>query len=135
LFPPRDAGAYPFVFQRISEPVGVVTSVSEQPFDLWLTAQQCPCADIVTNLPGGDEEVERSSLAVANGVEFGVHTTFGLANQATAPPFLAVMLVAVQCAFRQVASIITVFCSPCSAASPTIIRENMPFSLQRFHRL
>ena len=51
------------------------------------------------------------------------------------PPFSATMLFAVRCALRYVASIITVFSSPCSAASPTIIRAKMPFSLQRFQRL
>ena len=34
-----------------------------------------------------------------------------------------------------VASIITVFFSPCSAARPAIIRAKMPLSLHRFHRL
>ena len=47
------------------------------------------------------------------------------------PPFLAAMLAAVRCAFRYVASIITVFASSCSLTKPTIIWAKMPFSLQR----
>ena len=100
LFSSRDAGAYPLVFQRVSEPVGIVASIPEQPSDLWQTAQQCPCAHIVIDLSGGDEEVERSSLAIANGVKLGVHTTCGPANQATAPPFLTPKLDAVRWALR-----------------------------------
>ena len=34
LFPARDAGAYPFVFQRFSEPIGIVAAVAEQPVDI-----------------------------------------------------------------------------------------------------
>lgn len=45
------------------------------------------------------------------------------------------MLVAVRWALGYVASIIKVVFSPCSAASPAIIRAKMPFSLQRFPRL
>ncbi len=52
-----------------------------------------------------------------------------------APLFLATMLVAVRCALRYVASIITVLSSPCSAVGPTVIRAKMPFSLQHFQRL
>ncbi len=40
-----DAGAYPFVFQRVSEPVGVIAPVPEQPFHVWQATQQSPCAD------------------------------------------------------------------------------------------
>jgi hypothetical protein len=64
-----------------------------------------------------------------------VHTAFGSTDQATTPPFLAAILVAVRWVLRYVASIITVVFSPCSAANPAIIRARMPFSLQRFQRL
>ena len=95
-----DAGAYPFVFLRFSEPVGVIAAISEQPVDFWEAAEQRPRADVVADLTNGDEQVERAPLAVADGVQFGVHAAFGSANQTTAPPFLAAMLVAVRCAFR-----------------------------------
>ena len=54
LLSTRDTGAYPFVFQRFSEPVSVIATISEQPFDVWQAAEQCPCADIIADLPGGD---------------------------------------------------------------------------------
>ncbi len=126
---------YPFVFQRFSEPVSVMATISEQPFDVCQAAKQCPCADIIADLSGGDEQIDWSSLAVTDCVQLGVDAALGATDQATTPPFLAAMLVAVRCALRYVASIITVFCSPCAAASPVIIRAKMPFSLQRFQRL
>jgi hypothetical protein len=68
-------------------------------------------------------------------MKLGVHAALGATDQATAPLFLAAMLVAVRCAFRYVASIITVVFSPCFVANPAIIRANMPLSIHRFHRL
>jgi hypothetical protein len=68
-------------------------------------------------------------------MKLGVHAALGVTDQATAPPFLAAMLVAVRCAFRYVASIITVVFSPCFVANLAIIRAKIPFSLQRFQRL
>ena len=79
---------YPLVLQRFSEPVSVIAAITEQPFDVWQAVEQCPRADIIAHLPGGDEQVDRSSLAVADGVQFGVHAAFGPANQASTPPFM-----------------------------------------------
>ena len=42
---------------------------------------------------------------------------------------------AVRCDFREVASIMMVFCSMPSDASPSIIRVKTPMSPNRFHRL
>ena len=71
--------------------------------------------DVIADLSGGDEQVDRSSLTVADGMQLGVHAAFGSTDQTTTPPFFAAMLVAVRWALRYVASIITVFSSPCSA--------------------
>lgn len=95
-----DAGAYPFVFQRVSEPVGVIAPVPEQPFHVWQATQQSPCADVVADLPGGDEKIEWASLTVTDGVQLGVHAALRSANQASTPPFFAAMLVAVRWALR-----------------------------------
>lgn len=131
----RVTGAYPFVLQRFSEPVSVIAAIPEQPFDLWQAAQQSSCANVIADLSSGDEQVDWSSLAVTDCVQLGVHAALGSTDQASTPPFLTAMLVAVRWAFRYVASIITVVFSPCFAASPAIIRAKMPFSLQRFQRL
>ncbi len=69
------SGAYPFVLQRFPEPGSVITSIPEQPFDLWQAAEQRPCADIVAHLSGGDEQVDGPSPTVAVGMLFGVHAS------------------------------------------------------------
>ena len=38
------------------------------PIDLWEAAEQRPRADVVADLPCGDEQVERSPLAVTDGM-------------------------------------------------------------------
>lgn len=95
-----DAGLYPFVFQRVPEPVGVIATIPEQPVDFWQVAEQSPRADVIADLAGGDEQVERPPLAIADGMQFGVHAALGPTDQATTPPFFAAMLVAVRCAFK-----------------------------------
>lgn len=49
------------------------------------TAQQRPFTVVVAYLPGGDEQVNRAAITVADGVQFGDH---------------AAKLVAMLCAFR-----------------------------------
>lgn len=116
----RDAGAYPFVFQRLSEPVSVIAAIPKQPADLWQTFQPCPCTDVVADLTGSDDEVQRPPNSVTDGMQLGIHTALGAPNP-FAPPFFTRMLVAVLCALRYVAAMITVFSSPCLAARQTII--------------
>ena len=91
-----DACAYPFVFQRFSEPIGVIPTVTEQPIYLWQAADKRPCTDVVTDLSSGHEQVQRASLAVADGVKLGIHTALGSPDQASTPPFLTPKLVAVR---------------------------------------
>ena len=42
-----DTGAYPFVFQRCSEPDGVIAAISKEPIDTWQAVQKRPCADVI----------------------------------------------------------------------------------------
>ncbi len=56
------------VFQRFSEPIGVIAAISENPSDLWEAVQQCACADVITELSGGDKLVQRTTVAIADGV-------------------------------------------------------------------
>lgn len=72
-------------------------------------------------------------------MQLGVHAAPGAADQ-TAPlvagfPFFDRKLVALRCAFRYVASIITVFGPAASAARPSVMRAKTPLSLYRFQRL
>ena len=59
-----------------------------------------PVADVVTDLTGGDEQGERSTLAVADGVQLGVHAALRPTDQASTPLFFTPILVAIRCAFR-----------------------------------
>lgn len=54
-----DAYAYRFVFQRLSEPVGIIATVAEQPIGIRQIAEQCPCANVAADLPGRHEQIER----------------------------------------------------------------------------
>ena len=47
LFPVRDAGAYPFAVRRLSEAVGVISTITEQPVDL--RREQRLRTDVVTD--------------------------------------------------------------------------------------
>src|SRR5690606_37465632 len=95
-----DTDTYPFVFQRFSEPVGVIAAISKEPIDTWQAVQKRPCADVIADLTGGDEQVQRPPMAVADGVQLGVHAAFGAPDQAATPPFFTPMLVAVRWALR-----------------------------------
>ncbi len=77
-----------------------MAAIPELPIDIWQAAQQCPCADVVADLTSREEQVERSALTVADGVQLGVHAAFCSTNQASTPPFLTPKLVAVRWAFR-----------------------------------
>jgi hypothetical protein len=100
--PTRDAGLYPVVFQRISEPARIVAAVGKQPNCRWQAAQKSCRASIVAHLAGSHEEANRPSLSIGDGIQFGIHAAFGSADQQTpmivGPPVLARRLVAVRCA-------------------------------------
>ena len=90
LLSTRNAGAYPFVFNSISEPVGVIATIPKQPIatipkqpvDLWQAAEQCSRIDIVAYLSSGDETAERPPMAVADSMQLGVHAALRATDQA-----------------------------------------------------
>ena len=55
LLPTGDASAYPLVLQRLSQPVSVITTIAEQPFDLRQAAEKRPRSNIIAYLPGSDK--------------------------------------------------------------------------------
>lgn len=81
-FPPGGAGLDTLVFQRISEPAGTVAALNQQPLCLWHAAQQRGSAG-VAGLACGHEELERASIGISAGMQFGVHSAFGSAAQST----------------------------------------------------
>jgi len=66
--PTGNARAYPHVFQRIPEPVGIVSTVRDHPFGGGQTAQQRGGSGVVTDLAGGQKELQRTSLGVCDGM-------------------------------------------------------------------
>ena len=121
--------------EGVPEPVGVVAAVAEQPLRLWQLVQQRCRAGVVAHLAGGHEEAQGAAVRVGDGMQLRIHAALGAADQAAKVPLLTRRLEAVRCAFRQVASIITVPGSASAAANPSIIRVNTPLSPQRFLRL
>lgn len=79
-----NAGAYPLA-ASLSQSASYPRSPSSH-LTFRQAAEQRPCADIITHLPGGDEQFKRSPLAVADGTQLGVHTAFGAADQVATPP-------------------------------------------------
>ena len=73
---------------------------AEQPVHLEQTAHQSAGTDVVADLSGGHEQVQWSALAVTDGMPFGVHAALGPTDQASTPPFLPPILVAVRWALR-----------------------------------
>lgn len=63
-----DACVHPLVFRRFSKPIRVIETISEQPFGLWKAAQQCLCPDVIADLSSGHEQIKRSPLVIADGV-------------------------------------------------------------------
>jgi hypothetical protein len=102
--PSADAGLYPLVFQRISEPVGIMAPVGQQPLRLWQTTQQGRRIRIVADLACGHEEADRAAIGIGDGMQLGVHAALCPADQTAVlvawPPFFDRRLVAVRCAFR-----------------------------------
>ena len=87
---------YPLVFQCFSELSCVISSVAEQPIDSRQATQQGSRADVVVDLSGDHEKVERSAPAVSDSVQFSVHAALRPTNQASTPPFITPKLVAVR---------------------------------------
>lgn len=62
-------------------------SISEPPSDIRKVAQKGFCPGVLTNLPNGNKEVPRPPFTITVGMQQGVQTAFGSANQASAFPF------------------------------------------------
>lgn len=58
LFSTGDTGAYPFVFQRVAEPICVLATTREQPVDVKQAAEQSALAEVVADLTRCDGQVE-----------------------------------------------------------------------------
>ena len=59
--PARDAGLYPLVFQRISEPVGIIAPVGQQLVRLWQADSQGNARDLIKDF---EDDLDRIDLAL-----------------------------------------------------------------------
>ena len=111
-----------------------MVAILEQPFGIQNAAEQRFRFEVVARLTGGVEQAIGRPwlLQMPCSSVFLPHSVRPISRPR---PALAAMPVAVGCAFRSVASILTIFCPLRVAASPAIIRAKKPFSLQRFERL
>jgi hypothetical protein len=62
-------GFIPLSFNVSLEPVGIVTSVGQQPLWLWQTAQHGNCRDVIADLACGYEEPDRTTFRICDGVQ------------------------------------------------------------------
>jgi Transmembrane secretion effector len=79
--PGRDASLYAFVFQRFSEPIGVMASISQRPLRLRQAAQRGRSAGMVADLACGHEEADR--LPIGIGIQLAVHAALCATDQKT----------------------------------------------------
>ena len=68
----RDAGGDAPVPQCGTEPVGVVTPVSEEFLSIRHHHEQAPCALVIAGLAGSEDEGNGLAHAIADGVQLGV---------------------------------------------------------------
>ena len=130
----RDAGLDVLLCERLAEPVTIVASVGDQPVGLRQGRQHGCGAAIVADLALGQQQYQRFAIAVADRVQLRIQAALGAPDTAGKAPFLS-RLAAVRCAFRWVASIITVSVASLPAANSAKIRSKTPISLQRTKRL
>jgi hypothetical protein len=76
------AGAYPLVFQRVTEPVGVMAPVSYHLFGSVQTAKQCCRPGVVADLACGHKELQRTPLRIGYVMQFGVQPALRAPDQA-----------------------------------------------------
>jgi hypothetical protein len=134
-FASRDAGLGAFIYKGFAELIDIIPSIGEKPVGFWQIVHQGRSASIITDLPSGYEQADRTADGVCYSMQFGVHAAFSQPDQASTPPFFDRRLEAVRCALRCVASIEMVVLSGACSANPIMIRANTPISLQRFQRL
>jgi hypothetical protein len=114
---------------------GSVAPVCQQGTRLGELRQQRPRPDVVRGLSCRKKHLDRTALRVGQDVQFRVQPALGPTDQPSAPPFFTARLEAVRCAFRWVASIITISVSCACEASSVMMVANTPMRLHRFQRL
>ena len=107
------------MFQDLAKPVRIVAAIRQWVLRRWQSVQQQLCAGVIRHMPGRQQQADRVPRRLRHGVQLGVASAPGQANQPVClPPFLSLRLAAVRWAFRCVASIVSIpASSPCPASS------------------
>ena len=84
----------------MSEPIGIITPISQQEFRFRKRAEQCCSPGVIADLTRAEEEAQRLAIAIGQGMKLRVEAALRAADQALAPPFLSRRLDAVRWAFR-----------------------------------
>ena len=130
----RDAGLDVLGGKGVSERVAVVGLVGDEGFGGRQSWIEDFSTRVVAHLAFGEQQHERLTVAIHDGVEFRVQAAFGAPDTAGNAP-LSRRLAAVLWAFRWVVSIIKVSGATFSAARLAKISLNTPSLLQRTKRL
>lgn len=130
----RDARLDAACFEFLAEPGAVVAAIGDQVRGRRQGAEHETRALVVAHLAFRQEQDDRPSVTVADGVELRVQSALGQPDTAGNIPFLS-RLAAVRWTFRCVASIMMRSGLGPSPASPAKMRSKTPSRLQRMKRL
>src|SRR5665647_2559512 len=120
--------------ESLTEPVGIIAFVAEEFLGLRQGRQYQRRAFVVAHLAFAEQHDQRSSVAIAHGVQFRVQAAFRAPDTSGTSPFFR-RLAAVRWAFIWVASIISRRGLPALRVSSAKILLNTPRRLQRTNRL
>ena len=81
-------------------PVGIIATVGQQPFGLGKFIKQGGSTGVIADLTGRNEEADRATIRIRDGMKLGVHAAFRASNQAARAPFFTRKLEAVRWALR-----------------------------------
>lgn len=97
----RRLSLYPFVFQRLPEPIGIIGP--GRPKARQQAAQKRGRSRMIGELTCCHQDPDRTAMGIGYSMRFGVQAAFGSAGQTAplvaSPRFFACRLVAVRCAF------------------------------------
>ena len=130
----RDSWLDIAALQRRAEPIGIIAAIRNQDVCVRKRRQHGRCPLVVAHLAFCEQQYQRLAVTITDRVKFGVQAAPGAPDTPGKAPFLR-RLAAVRCAFRWVASTITVSVAVLAAANSANIRSNTPASLHRMNRL
>lgn len=84
-----NTGRNAFVFQTVTEPVGVVAAICQQFLSFGQAIEQMPGPLIVAGLARCEEKQQGSAQSIGDGVQLGIQAAFRSSNTAGKNPFLA----------------------------------------------